>query len=104
MAADFDWPDVDGPLAKLAEEIAELAEALRDSGAGSDEVVAEVGDLLFSAVHVARHAGVPDPETALRAASAKFLRRYDAMRRLAAERGVPVSEDLWDEAKKLEAR
>ena len=104
VAADFDWPDVEGPLAKLAEEIAELAEALRDSGSGSDAVVAEVGDLLFSAVHVARHAGVPDPETALRGASAKFLRRYDAMRRLAVERGVPVSEDLWDEAKLLEAR
>jgi tetrapyrrole methylase family protein/MazG family protein len=104
VAVDFDWPDVDGPLAKVAEEIAELAEALRDHGPGSDAVLAEVGDLLFSAVHVARHAGVADPETALRAASAKFLRRYEAMRRLAAERSESVSEDLWDEAKKLEAR
>jgi tetrapyrrole methylase family protein/MazG family protein len=104
VAVDFDWPDVEGPLAKLAEEIAELRAALRDDGPGSPEVVAEVGDLLFSAVHVARHAGVPDPETALRASAAKFLRRYDAMRRLAAARGVSVSEQLWDEAKKIEAR
>jgi len=104
VAVDFDWPDVDGPLAKLAEEISELTEALRESGAGSGAVLSEVGDLLFSAVHVARHAGVADPETALRAASAKFLRRYNAMRRLAEERGVAVSEDLWDEAKQLERR
>ena len=104
VAVNFDWPDVDGPLAKLAEEIAELGDALRDSGPGSPDVVAEVGDLLFSAVHVARHAGVADPESALRAASAKFLGRYETMRRLAAERGVEISESLWDEAKKLNPR
>jgi tetrapyrrole methylase family protein/MazG family protein len=100
-AADFDWPDVTGPLDKLAEEIVELIDALRDHGQGSREVTDELGDLLFCAVVVARHAGVPDPESALRAASAKFLRRYDIMRRLAQDRGVPVSDQLWEEAKKL---
>jgi tetrapyrrole methylase family protein/MazG family protein len=103
-AVDADWPDVTGPLAKLAEEMRELAEALRASGPGSDDVVGEVGDLLFSAVHVARHAGVADPETALRAASAKFLRRFAAMAQLAEERGVPIGEELWEEAKKRELR
>ncbi|MDP1792904.1 MAG: nucleoside triphosphate pyrophosphohydrolase [Acidimicrobiales bacterium] len=101
VAVDFDWPNVDGPLAKLAEEIGELADALRENGPGSAEVVDEIGDLLFCAVHVARHAGVADPESALRAASAKFLRRYEIMRRLADERGMPTSEELWAEAKRL---
>ena len=81
-----------------------MAEALRSSGPGSPEVTAEVGDLLFSAVHVARHAGVADPESALRAASAKFLQRYETMRHLAAERGVEISDSLWDEAKTLNPR
>ena len=100
-AADFDWPDVAGPMAKLAEEIGEVAVALRERGEGSPEVIDEIGDLLFCAVHVARHAGVPDPESALRAASAKFLRRYGVMSALADERGVATSEDLWVEAKRL---
>ncbi len=104
VAVDFDWPNLDGPMGKLAEEIAEVADALREHGTGSPQVVAEIGDLLFSAVHVARHAGVSDPESALRAASAKFLRRYEAMRHLAAGRGVAVSESLWEEAKQLVAR
>ena len=102
VAANFDWDDVQGPMQKLAEEIGEIAEALVDHGAGSREVTDEVGDLLFCAVHVARHAGVADPESALRAASAKFLRRYAVMQRLADERGVPTSEDLWQEAKRLD--
>jgi ATP diphosphatase len=100
VAVDFDWPDVEGPLEKLAEEIAEIRDALRDHGDGSAEVTDEIGDLLFCAVHVARHAGVPDPESALRAASAKFLRRYARMKQLADARGVPTSEDLWQEAKR----
>ncbi len=100
-AVDFDWPDVAGPLDKLAEEIAELSEALRDHGKGSRQVTDELGDLLFCAVVVARHAGIPDPESALRAASAKFLRRYAVMRQLAHDRGVEVSDDLWEEAKAL---
>ncbi|HVV36334.1 MAG TPA: nucleoside triphosphate pyrophosphohydrolase [Acidimicrobiales bacterium] len=103
VAADFDWPDVEGPLEKLAEEIAEIRDALAASGPGSPEVTDEIGDLLFCAVHVARHAGVPDPESALRAASAKFLRRYAAMKAIADDRGVPTSEDLWQEAKRRDA-
>jgi tetrapyrrole methylase family protein/MazG family protein len=103
VAVDFDWPDVEGPLDKLAEEIAEIREALVSHGPGSAEVTDEIGDLLFCAVHVARHAGVADPESALRAASAKFLRRYARMKELADARGVPTSEDLWQEAKRLDA-
>ena len=99
VSVDFDWPDVEGPLEKLAEEIAEIRDALRDHGEGSPEVTDEIGDLLFCVVHVARHAGVADPESALRAASAKFLRRYARMKELADARGVATSEELWQEAK-----
>jgi MazG family protein len=69
----FDWPDRGPVLAKLREELAEV-EAEITSG----DVAAlqdELGDLLFSAVNLARHLGI-DAETALRDANAKFERRF----------------------------
>jgi ATP diphosphatase len=66
----FDWPDAEGPLAKVHEEIAEVQAAT--SAAHREE---EVGDLLFAVVNWARHLGV-DPEVALRSANAKFERRF----------------------------
>lgn len=73
----FDWPDTDGPAAKLAEEIGELAQA-----GTQEERLEEAGDMLFAAVNVARAYGVA-PEDALRAANAKFERRFRAMEALA---------------------
>ncbi|NJM49985.1 MAG: nucleoside triphosphate pyrophosphohydrolase [Sphingomonadales bacterium] len=69
----FDWPDGQGALAKLSEEIAELQAA--ESCAERFE---EMGDLLFAAVNVARHYGV-DAEAALKAGTNKFERRFRAM-------------------------
>lgn len=69
----FDWPDVNGPLDKITEELAEVAVA--DDDAARHE---EVGDLLFAVVNYARHLGV-DCETALRDANVKFARRFAAM-------------------------
>ena len=69
--AGFDWPDVSGALDKLGEETAELREALAENG----NVEEELGDLLFSAVNVARFAGV-DPEAALSGACEKFIARF----------------------------
>ncbi len=66
----FDWPDRSGPLDKIVEEVAELKAATT-----SDHIEEEIGDLLFSVVNYARHAGV-DPESALRKATAKFERRF----------------------------
>jgi uncharacterized protein YabN with tetrapyrrole methylase and pyrophosphatase domain len=67
----------------------------------------EVGDLLFAVVDLARHAGI-DPEAALRGVSSAFRRRFEALERLADERGVnlgSVTPDdvavLWDEAAAL---
>ena len=105
----FDWPDVSGALPKIAEETDEVMAAHRAAidGDGTHEDVAdEVGDLLFAVVNVARHLGV-EPEAALRAASRKFRTRFEAVERLAAERGVAlhdagleVLDALWDEVKR----
>jgi tetrapyrrole methylase family protein/MazG family protein len=101
----FDWDDLAGTLPKIEEEAAELASAVAIHGPGSEEAREELGDLLFSAVNAARHAGV-DPETALREATAKFRRRFVAVEALAAERGVELAaldlaalDQLWDEVK-----
>jgi nucleoside triphosphate diphosphatase len=100
----FDWPDEDGPAAKLLEEIDELA------AAGTEmERIEEAGDLLFAAVNLVRAYGVA-PEDALRAANAKFERRFQAMEALASEQqrdfaGLTLDEQeaLWSQVKALEA-
>ena len=102
----FDWPDVAGALPKIGEEAAELtaAAATADAGATADEL----GDLLFAVVNVARHLHV-DPESALRAATNKFRRRFEAVEQLAATRGIDIHvagldalDDLWDQVKLAE--
>lgn len=95
----FDWPDADGPRAKVVEELDEIANA-RDDDAREDEV----GDLLFAAVNLARHMKV-DPEVALRRANAKFETRFRAMEAEAGEAFAALSldekEPLWTRAKAL---
>jgi nucleoside triphosphate diphosphatase len=71
--AGFDWPDAAGPREKVKEELAELELAVETGDARRRE--AELGDLLFSVVNLARHLDV-DPETALRQANERFARRY----------------------------
>lgn len=98
----FDWPDAAPVYAKVHEEIAELqAVPAADAAARSEEL----GDLLFSVVNLARHLGV-DAETALRAANAKFERRFGAVEADVAARGARLEnstlEELdacWDRAK-----
>ncbi len=96
----FDWPDTDGPVAKLHEEIEEVAEAVQ-SGSPA-EIEAEVGDVLFSAVNLARKLGV-EPEAALRGANAKFTRRFNAVEDKAQAELETLSLDemevLWQAAK-----
>ena len=99
----FDWPSTDEVLAKLAEEMAELVEA-RDT-LGLDEVVEEMGDLLFVMANLCRHMKI-DPEAALRGANAKFLRRFNRIEDWLAEAGkAPADSDLaemdalWNRAK-----
>lgn len=91
-AVGFDWADLDGPLAKVREELAELQVELGRAGRPAAEteadgaVFGEVGDLLFTVVNLARLVNV-DPELALRATSLRFVERVELAERLAAEAG-----------------
>ena len=85
-AAGFDWRTLPPVLAKLDEEIAELRQVLAEADADAARVEEEVGDLLFSTVNAARHAGV-DPETALRRANRKFAVRFGMVEAELAARG-----------------
>ena len=102
--AGFDWDDVSGAFDALRGEIAELEEAKKEKDLVAVED--ELGDVLFSAVNVARFLGV-DSEEALTKASNKFLKRYLIVEKLAKERNIdmkatPIEEldKLWVEAKK----
>jgi ATP diphosphatase len=99
----FDWPSTDEVLDKILEETRELTEA-RDT-LGAAEVEEEFGDLLFVMANLARHWQV-DPEAALRAANAKFERRFRKIEDWLAEGGRHPSDStlaemdaLWDRAK-----
>ena len=87
----FDWPDTEGPEAKIIEELEEL------KAASSHKREEEAGDLLFAAVNFVRAHGI-DAESALRAANAKFERRYRAME---AKTSGKFADLLLDEQEKL---
>ena len=96
----YEWPNVEGVLDKVHEEIAELRAAVTPA-----EQAEEYGDLLFVLVNVARWQGI-EAEAALRAANDKFRRRFASVERQAAERGVALRDldftaldALWDTAK-----
>jgi MazG family protein len=115
----FDWPDVEGPIQKVEEELLEVRHELETrppigpSGAPRyDEQHArleeEMGDLLFAVVNLSRKAGV-HPALALDKANVKFARRFGAVEQMAAARGLKVGEasleqldQLWDEVKEGE--
>jgi MazG family protein len=117
----FDWPDADGPAAKVEEELGEVREQLARAPATAaggaeantehhDALEAELGDLLFSVVNLCRKAGV-HASLALDRANAKFVRRFEQVEALAAERGISVQEAgletldaMWDEVKRDESR
>lgn len=105
----FDWENAEGIFEKISEEEHEVREALNGPQSGQGkvrfEVEAEIGDLIFSVVNLARFNGV-DPERAVKRANQKFSKRFQWMEREAAESGrrladVPREEmeDLWNESK-----
>jgi ATP diphosphatase len=102
----FDWPDVEGIFTKLEEETAELRRAIDSPSPAPEEVVSEVGDMLFTLVNLARHLKV-EPEFALRHTNAKFRRRFAAMEAASAEPLEALSaaqlESLWRQAKLAES-
>jgi ATP diphosphatase len=93
----FDWPDISGATAKLHEEIDELKNAKSDT-----ERFEEFGDLLFAAVNMARHLNI-DAEAALKAGTAKFENRFQAMENLSgtgfADLSLDEKENLWARVK-----
>jgi len=102
----FDWNDPRAVLAKIREEADEIEAAL-DAKASID-AAAEVGDLLFAVVNLARHLNA-DPEAALRATNLKFERRFASIEKALAARGktpkdatLAEMDALWDEAKEAE--
>ncbi len=107
--AGFDWSHVEEIILKLHEEIDELKRALKKGTEGivDPEVEAEVGDLLFVAVNIARFLGI-DPESALRKTNQKFVRRFQYIEERLREEGkdfkqsnLEEMERLWQEAKNL---
>lgn len=106
----FDWPNVDGLFDKLAEESRELRHEIESDAVTdrAEKIEEELGDLLFTAVNLARHLRV-DPEFALRKANAKFRQRFAAMEREAGGRtqlekmSADELETLWCRAKNTEA-
>ena len=95
----FDWPDAEGPRAKIDEELGEIERAEDD-----EERAAEIGDLLFAVVNYARHLEV-NPETALREATKRFETRFRKVEELAEkplkDMDIDELEMLWRRAKKL---
>ena len=101
-SAGFEWPDVQGALDKLEEEVAELRRAVEEGG----DVPEELGDVLFAAVKVGRFCAC-DPEDAVNGTCEKFIRRFRAVENGAAAQGREVSQlsleemtALWNEAKR----
>jgi ATP diphosphatase len=98
----FDWPDSEGIFAKLGEETQELRQAIDAPSPVHEDVVSEVGDMLFTVVNLARHLNV-DPEFALRHTNAKFRRRFAAMEAASTQPLEALSaaqlESLWSQAK-----
>ena len=99
----YDWPSLEGVLDKVVEEADELRAAADDPDPAA--WTEEFGDLLFVLVNVARKRGV-EAEAAVRAANAKFRRRFASVERQAADRGVALRDldfaaldELWDTAK-----
>ena len=94
----FDWPDIEGPKAKIREELDEIA------AAPADELEEEVGDLLFAVVNFARFLKI-EPEEALRKANRKFERRFRQIEQEPgfADLSLDEMEELWVAAKRAPA-
>lgn len=99
----FDWESVDGAIDKLYEECDELREAIKNNDKANQRE--ELGDVLFSAVNVARFLDI-DSEHALYDACDKFTDRFSKVEQLASERGIDMKtasiselDSLWDEVK-----
>lgn len=96
----FDWQNIQGPIAKVREELIEVEQALTANDAAA--VAEELGDLFFSVVNISRYLNI-DPEQALRQANRKFAQRFHYIETHVetplAETSIEIMNKLWDEAK-----
>ncbi|MCY3676364.1 MAG: hypothetical protein F4Z31_18915 [Gemmatimonadetes bacterium] len=107
----FDWQEPAGALEKVFEEAGEVADLVAAAARGVPDhtaTQAELGDLLFAVVNLARLAQV-DPARALDQATGKFVTRFREVERLARARGLPLPgtslerlDGIWDEVKRRE--
>lgn len=104
----FDWPNVEGVLKKMDEEMKELREAL--SLQNRKRIREEIGDLLFASVNLARFLRI-NPEEALRRTLEKFTLRFHYIETSLRKKGKTLSQsnlmemdDLWEEAKKKKTK
>ncbi|MFC1616883.1 nucleoside triphosphate pyrophosphohydrolase [Candidatus Margulisiibacteriota bacterium] len=102
----FDWPDIEGPLDKVEEEIREIAAEVHKKEPDKDKLAEEVGDLFFSLVNACRKLGI-EPEEALKISNRKFKKRFQKVEQICAEKGKAVDEfsleeldGFWEEVKK----
>lgn len=103
----FDWDDIESVFDKLEEEIFELKSAIKDGD--DEEIVGELGDMLFTVAHLANHLKA-SPEVALTKTNNKFIRRFNHVEDGLKQKGTSFSEsnlnemdELWEDAKKLES-
>jgi XTP/dITP diphosphohydrolase/ATP diphosphatase len=103
--AGFDWLDISGPMGKLREETEELEAEIAAGDQAHAQAVQELGDLLFTAVNLARHLMV-DAEMALRDTNARFRSRFETMERTTVlpleDLSAEELERLWEDAKRRE--
>ncbi|MEM6648945.1 MAG: nucleoside triphosphate pyrophosphohydrolase [Pseudomonadota bacterium] len=99
----FDWPDTQGVMDKIKEELAEVEDAMTEGD--QDHLMEEVGDLLLSIANLTRHLKI-DGETALRQANMKFTQRFQHVEKLVEESGkafqdhsLETLESFWQTAK-----
>jgi tetrapyrrole methylase family protein/MazG family protein len=107
--AGFDWPALEGVIAKVKEELEEAVEAVSSEGAPAAPggvLEEELGDLLFSAVNLCRYLGV-EPSVALQRTNAKFTERFKHVEKRMKETGaemkqenLPLMDQYWEEAKR----
>lgn len=96
----FDWQNIEGVIAKVAEEVREVVES-----ESNEEKLHEMGDLLFALVNLARWLGL-DAEEGLRLANERFVRRFSFIEQVCRERGCQLrdlsfdeQDALWEQAK-----
>jgi len=104
----FDWPHIDGVIAKIHEELDEVAAELDDRD--QNKLQEEIGDLLFAITNLARHLNI-DPQQAIQQCNQKFLRRFRYIetqifkqQKTLKTASLDELDALWDEAKTIEKK